>query len=186
MERLKRLIERLKKVSKKTWLRILFTAFTATGVSVPLLNDDVGAHLVSFLPVLTEPLLDNEKDTLWLTQPDIEAEPESVWRSSEHIPVDSNNGYSNRARKKKLRKGAVCKDGTWSTSRGQGACARHGGVAEWIYEEPEREKEKTTYKQPLYTPPPQHFMEGFNLMQFAILITVALVLIVMIKKTFNS
>jgi len=35
---------------------------------------------------------------------------------------------------KELRIGAICADGTQSTSRGRGACAGHGGVKQWIYQ----------------------------------------------------
>ena len=36
--------------------------------------------------------------------------------------------------KSKVRIGAVCNDGTYSTATGRGACSHHGGVAYWVYE----------------------------------------------------
>lgn len=35
----------------------------------------------------------------------------------------------------RVRIGARCNDGTYSSATGQGACSHHGGVKEWLYEE---------------------------------------------------
>jgi hypothetical protein len=32
-----------------------------------------------------------------------------------------------------VRKGALCRDGTFSKATGRGACSHHGGVKEWLY-----------------------------------------------------
>lgn len=32
------------------------------------------------------------------------------------------------------RVGAICGDGSRSSATGRGACSRHGGVAEWLYD----------------------------------------------------
>ena len=37
----------------------------------------------------------------------------------------------------RIRVGAICNDGTYSTATGRGACSYHGGVREWIYEDSE-------------------------------------------------
>lgn len=34
--------------------------------------------------------------------------------------------------------GAICKDGTYSSATGRGACSHHGGVSTWRYSERER------------------------------------------------
>ena len=33
----------------------------------------------------------------------------------------------------KVRVGAICRDGSRTSSTGQGTCSYHGGVKEWIY-----------------------------------------------------
>jgi hypothetical protein len=46
------------------------------------------------------------------------------------------------------RSGAICKDGSTSSSTGPGACSGHGGVSEWLQATPEPQSESAVPEQP--------------------------------------
>lgn len=48
--------------------------------------------------------------------------------------VENKSNYKSKQQNNKRRVGAICKDGTYSSATGSGACSHHGGVAYWIYE----------------------------------------------------
>lgn len=202
MDQVKPYFQQIKKITSKKWLRIVLTTLTAMGVSFPLLEGDALAMMMNLLP--TNTITTVKVDTVWLMPPSSTDLPEQVWRSSQHqIASPVKTEIITPTPNKRTRIGAICKDGTKSTSTGRGACSRHDGVQKWLYAISESEFPSTVRKQAFIpprvqqkiadtslpkkdhqVPPPQH--SEFDLMHFALLICICLILVVMIKKALPS
>jgi hypothetical protein len=123
------------------------------------------------------------------------------------LRTDSNRHIRTPEEEKELRVGAICADGTQSTATGRGACAGHGGVKQWIYQDqPKPNLPQLNYKkkkntsddsqetdtelpqtsaQPreIYTPTPHPVTSVAEIFgQIAIVILIFLLLFIVIKK----
>ncbi len=137
---------------------------------------------VILLPKPEDAAQDDDYDT---DMPDPLLRPDSSKRTAEE--------------EKALRVGAICADGTQSTTTGRGACSGHGGVKQWLYkDQPKPNLPQISYKKKpqndIDPEPPQGKPQGYQPIphpvtavveifgQIAVVVLIFLLLFLVIKK----
>jgi hypothetical protein len=186
------LLEWLKNLSFSQRMRLAFWLLALLGFSTPAWEgewDDGG--WVSILPSMPAFLEHTEDSLKTLPIPRNQLPPPKnniAWRASDYVKkkkgIIDQEGLAENHQTQRV--GAICQDGSWSNSKGAGACAHHGGVKEWIYEEDEPEKEmyRNDFTQQSTAEYPQKASDASlqAWLSFASVLLMALVMIALIKK----
>lgn len=68
------------------------------------------------------------------SKPGYEDKVEVITQPVNHVIVRTPKPAPQPIQQQRYRVGAICRDGWQSHATGRGACSRHGGVSEWLYE----------------------------------------------------
>ncbi len=201
--------ELLKRLPRRFAIRLIWIVLASMGISVPLLEEHpleglawrllepakpASKELPPAEPAVEWPIGEADKnerlsDSVWRPRRRQEPNPRSLSPKKEREYKPSKN-----ERPKSERIGCICMDGSFSSATGRGACSGHGGVARWIYEgddpvgpeSPPTEELPAADAREQASEAPSYWLRDFSLMEFSILIVVAVLLIALMKKALEG